>query len=353
MEQKRDSSALISIVAPLSNDADIVAAFTSELHAMLSARYENFEIVLIDDGSRDATARVVDQLLKQFDGVRYLRLSRHFGLEIAIAAGFETAIGDYVVVMLPEVDPVNRVPDLIEHVRISQGGLVLGQIENSRARTPYLQATAYRAFYWFCNSVLDLNLIPNTTYFVALDRALLNSLNQIKDKFRYLKTLTMFVGSQPALFSYESAPRRGKEWKRGFFESMNLGIDLVVSNSVRPLRIVSLLGLTVSGVNLLYFGYIALIALFKKNVAEGWITLSTQMALAFFVLNIVLAVVCEYLGRVLLESKERPSYFVVEEKNSSVLIIDREKRRNVVNSTVHAAADTSAPVGLSAGGHGA
>ncbi len=342
MNSKLDGTALISMVAPICDDADILESFVDELYGCLSTRYENFEIVLIDDGSRDGTSRVIDGLLKRFDGVRYLRLSRKFGLEIAIAAGFETAIGDYVVVMLPAVDPVARVPEMIESVRTSNGGLVVGQLDPARSEVPWLQSIAYRGFYWLCNSVLDLNLIAHTTYFIALDRALLNSLNQIKDKFRYLKTLTTFVGSKPVLFNYELAPRPGKALRRGFFESVNLGIDVVVSNSIRPLRIVSLLGLTVSGVNFLYFGYIALIALFKQDVAAGWVTLSTQIALGFFVLNIVLAVVSEYLGRVLVESKERPAYFVVEEKNSSVLIGNRENRRNVVSSTVETGTESVA-----------
>jgi glycosyltransferase involved in cell wall biosynthesis len=330
----RDPSALISVIAPLQNDSAIIEEFVSDLNRCLGPRFENFEILLVDDGSKDDTLRVVDKVLKNFEGIRYLRLSRRFGLETAIAAGMESAIGDYVVVMLPGCDPVGRLPEMIELVRTSESGLVIGKNDTISKDSSILHRLAYRGFYSLCNSVLDLNLIPNTTYFVALDRGLLNSINQIKDKFRYLKSLTTFVGSKPVLFPYEYAVRHGKEWRRGFIESVNLGIDLVVANSVRPLRLVSLLGVTVSGINFLYFGYIALIALFKRNVAEGWITLSTQMALAFFVLNIVLAVLCEYIGRILLESKERPSYFVAEERNSSVLIVDREKRRNVVGSTV-------------------
>lgn len=85
-----------------------------------------------------------------------------------------------------------------------------------------------------------------------------------------------------------------------------------------------------SGVYFLYFGYIALVALFKNDVAEGWITLSIQNALAFFTLNIVLATVCEYIGRILIESKDRPFYFIVEEKNSSVMIVNQSARINVV-----------------------
>ncbi len=324
---KKDLDYLISVVVPLSNDGYILSDFCSELFDVLSSRYANFEIVLVDYGLLDNAQPGVSQILKNVDCIRYLRLSRPADREVAITAGFETAIGDFIVVMLPEFDPVLLVPEMIERSRLT-GALVLGRVPDGLYHGIYEKL--HTAFIWICDKFFGIHLIPNTTYFMVLTRQTLNSVNQIRDKFRYVKTLSHQLGIQTEIVDYEFVKRQEISWGRSFYESLNLGIDLIVSNSVRPLRYVSLLGLLVSGVYFLYFGYIALVALFKNDVAEGWITLSVQNALAFFTLNIVLATVCEYIGRILIESKDRPFYFIVEEKNSSVMIVNQSSKINVV-----------------------
>jgi hypothetical protein len=107
-----------------------------------------------------------------------------------------------------------------------------------------------------------------------------------------------------------------------------------VSNSITPLRIATFGGLFVSFMNLLYIAYVLIIAMFKQHVAEGWVTLSLQNAGTFFALNLVLVVVGEYMGALLMDSKRRPPYFVLEDKYSAVMIERETQRRNVVNMSV-------------------
>lgn len=326
-----DSDSFVSVIVPLHNDAALVREFVAECYAMLKSSYENFEILLIDDGSTDQTKSIIDAILKEFECLRYQRLSRHFGTEIAIAAGLETAIGDYIVVALPAFDPVDKIPELVRRSQ-ETGAIIVGRTNSIKYSKLY--RLVYKMFYAFCNRFLSLRLVEDTTYFLVLGRPMLNSIIQIKDKFRYIKSFATFVGYKTIYYDYTLAKRGGKDLRRGFFEAINLGIDLMVSNSIRPLRLVSFVGLIASGINFSYFGYIALIAFFKKNVAEGWITLSTQIAFGFFMLSLVLTVICEYIGRILIESRDRPFYFVLEEKNSSVLIANKDNRINVVGSSL-------------------
>jgi hypothetical protein len=124
--------------------------------------------------------------------------------------------------------------------------------------------------------------------------------------------------------------RSGKPRQRGLLESINLAIDIIVANSKHPLRVVTMLGLLASILNLLYIGYIILVNIFKRNVMEGWTTSSLQNAGMFFFILLILTVISEYIGRILEETKDRPLYYVIDEKTSSVMLSSPEIR-NVVS----------------------
>lgn len=333
MIQTQNSDILVSIIIPLHNDAAILESFIREVHTTLVNEYEYFEIILIDDASTDKTQAVAHELLTNTSSLRYIRLTRSQGLDISICAGFETAIGDYAIVLIPEFDNPEHISTMIEMLK-GESSLVLGRSKKPLYDWPY--NSLQRLYCWFCHKLLNIRLEPDTTYFIGLTRHALNAVNQIRDHFRYIKSFTNIVGVTPTFLDYTLLSRTGKRWdyRLSFLRGINKAIDIIVSNSIRPLRAISLLGLLVSGVNFAYFGYIALIAFFKDTVAEGWITLSTQSALSFFVLNIVLAVACEYLARLLVESKDRPSYFIAFEKISSNLLLPQGERVNVLSSSV-------------------
>lgn len=322
----RMSDCFVSAVVPLRDEAAHLEAFLGRLHAILVEHYENYEVVLIDDGSTDGTALLMDDLLRRHEGVRYVRLSRRFGTEIAITAGLEMAIGDYMVVVMPESDPVESIPAMVSLAR-SRTCIVVGRMRNPRHSLA--QRMARRVFHR-----LFPGIPRHTTYFIVASRQVVNSVNQIKDKFRYIKSLAVYTGFPIELFDYDAVDGGQRLTGRSFWKDLNMAIDLIVSSSTRPLRVVSLLGLGVSGINLLYMGYIVAIYFFKKHVAEGWVTLSTQNAVAFFVLNVVLATVCEYLGRVLVETQERPFYFVRDERCSLVAVPNQERRNIATTSSV-------------------
>lgn len=321
----------VSVVAPLHNDADIITAFVDETMRMLAAHYANYELVLVDDGSRDDTVGRAAALLERYPCMRLIRLSRRFGQEIAISAGLDSVIGDFVVVMLPDSDPPDVVPEMVERSR-SGAGIVFG-IRRTRAGEPAWLRSGASLFYSLCNRWLGLHLPRNSTHFRVLSRQALNAVIQTRDRTRYLRTLSAFVGYGNQGFEYEPRQRRTPPRTKSFIESFDLAISIVVANSTRPLRLVTWLALLISGFFLLYMLYIVGVYLFKPGFAEGWVTLSMQSAVAFFFLFLILTVLSEYLGRLLGEVKEGPLYYVLEERNSSILIAD-EARRNVVVHSV-------------------
>lgn len=318
---------LVSVVAPLRNDVDILEPFVVETASVLASHYANYEFLLIEDASVDGTFDAASRLLECFPGLRLIRLSRHFGQEIAISAGLDSVIGDFVVVMLPETDPPQLIPAMVNRCR-EGAGIVFG-IRSQRTHEPRWLRWGAGAFYWACARLLGMTLPSHSTHFRVLSRQALNAIVKIKSPSRYLQTLSAYVGYGSQAFPYDLVQRRARPRRKTLVEAVRLAINIVVSNTTRPLHLASYGGLALSGLYLLYIGYTLLVYAFEPKVAEGWVTLSAQTAVAFFCLFLILAVMSEYLGSLLEQTRERPPYFVVEERNSMVMIAD-EERRNVV-----------------------
>jgi len=326
------SDCFVSVVAPVRHDADILPGFLDELTDVLRRHYENYEVVVVDDGSGDDTARVLDGLISKVEYLRVIRLTRPFGQEIAIAAGLDSVIGDYVVVMLPDNDPPSRIPEMVERARRC-GGTVLGIVDPPEPK-PLLQRLGTRLFYWYANRVLRLGFPENSTQFRVMSREAVNAVTRIKDRLRFLRSFTVYVGYTNEEFPYQPVSRRaGPRRRRGLLESLKLAIDLIVANSTHPLRVVSVLGLGVSALNGLAVIYVLVAYAFRaETLASGWASRSVQSSVMFFFLFLVLAVACEYLGRILEETWNRPLYLVREELSSSDTVLD-SRRRNVVTGS--------------------
>src|SRR5206468_11321636 len=148
------NEALISIVAPLEGDdnAAAVEAFVEETVAVLRELVTHHEIILVDDGAPDETVACVRALLSRYDFLRFLRLSRHFGEESAITAGLDIAIGDYVIVMLPNMDPPALIPEFLERAR-GEADVVYG-VRMHRKSEPFWYRGGARVFYWYINKVV-------------------------------------------------------------------------------------------------------------------------------------------------------------------------------------------------------
>ena len=330
MPSDPDPNTVLSVVVPLRDDADILPAFLRETAAVLAAGFVFHEIILVDDGSGDGTTTLVESLLKEIGRVRYLRLSRPFGRDVAICAGLESAIGDFVVVMDPNTDPPDTVPELVARCR-TEGGLLHGVSERPEHRGPLRESTGA----WFRSYVrkrLGITLHRGSTDFRVLSRQAVNSLLQIRGRERYLRIFASGLGYRQQVFSYTPLNRRGATRHLPVGEELATAIDILTLHTRHPLRVVSLLGLGVAGLNLLYVGYVVAIYLFKDKVAEGWTTTSLQLSGMFFFLFLLLAVLSEYVGSLLGEVRVRPAYFVAEEKNSSVLLEDSVKSSVVKES---------------------
>jgi glycosyltransferase involved in cell wall biosynthesis len=327
----KQTELFVSVVAPLHNDSSTISDFVAEVCSVLKAHYTNYELVLVDDMSSDGTVQEVIELLREFECVRLIQLSKRSGIDLAISAGLESVIGDYVAILIPNTDPPALIPKLIETCREGYGVLA-GVAVNPLPKTAVTTVFS-KLFHLYCRKYLGLDLIPGATHFRVLNRQSLNAILQIKDRYRQMRLITSIVGFNRSTFTYRLLNRQNKPATAipalTLFED---AIGIMVANSKHPLRLISRLGLLASTLNLAYLLYVVAIYLFKQDVAPGWTTLSFQQGFMFFMLFLILTVLCEYTGRILEECRQGPAYFVLGEKSSSVIISDAT-RRNVVHES--------------------
>jgi glycosyltransferase involved in cell wall biosynthesis len=258
-----------------------------------------------------------------------LHLSREFGEEQAIAAGLDSAIGDYVVTMSPGADPPALIPALVQ--RAQEGADVVLGVKRSRAGDPWWLRAGARLFYWYAARVMRLELPANATHFRCLSRQALNALNKLRETGSRLRVFSSYIGYASAAFPYEPVGQTQRSRSRSPGEAVSMALAMVLDNSAHPLRLASSLGVAAALLNLAYAAYVLIVYARRSDVAPGWATMSLTNAAQFFFLSIILAVLCEYVGRLPKRFSSEPGYYVRDEQSSTVLL--RDDRRNVVSES--------------------
>lgn len=305
----------ISVVLPLRNDVDIVRSVISEVSAVMTAHYVHYEIIGVDDGSSDGTLEELGEILRSVVNVRVIPLSRRFGQEIAIAAGLDSAIGDYVVVMLPDDDPPELIPAMVDRARTGVG-MVFG-VREDRDGQPWLRRTGSRLFYAM-SAAQGLPIQRNATHFRVLSREAVNAVTRIRSPKRYLRTLSHTVGFGDQAFLYHPRSIRSRPRRTALPELARLAVDIVVTNTTWPLRAVSTLALASAAGSGCFAIYVVLVFLFKDRVAEGWTTIAGPAAVVSTILLLALGVIGQYLVRALEAQSDGPLYHALGEHNSSL-----------------------------------
>jgi glycosyltransferase involved in cell wall biosynthesis len=324
------SDCFVSVVAPVQDAAAIIEAFVRETVGILGENFKNYELVLVEDGSRDDTVHKIQGMLGAYRGIRLIELSRQFGTDVAISAGLESVIGDYVVVMLPSMDPPTLIPSLVE--RSLSGIDVVFGVRNGPNNNGWLFRTCSRLFHLYCERFLRLKLPRNSTQLRCLSRKALNAITQIKDSNRYLFLYSSYVGYPQQEFLYSPIDRDGRGHQRNFLEAISSGIDLIIENSRHPLRVVTWTGVGAAILNLIYVSVIIIIYFFKRDVTPGWTSLSFQSAIQFLLITLMFTILSEYIGRILERLRNRPFYYVMNEQLSSVFFVEKERYNIVTDS---------------------
>jgi glycosyltransferase involved in cell wall biosynthesis len=318
---------IVSVCTVVENDAECITGFLREASAALSAKYRYFELVIVDNHSTDRSDARVQALTEELPNLRMIRLSRLHSKETAFSAALDHCIGDYVVTLDLRLDPVGMIDKIVESI-FAGADVVAGQYrqENRSWVRRHLSSASRK----FAGTVLRAQLDPNTGYCFGFSRRALNSLTRIRSKSRFILYDSRLVGYQRVLVEYNQQLRPGARFEEEDFLSAVSGrLQMIVSHSLLPLRLATFLGLTACVLNLFYLAYIFAVILIKKKIAEGWLTTSLSHTVMFFFLFLILSVLAEYVGQILQETKDQPSYFVEQETASTVSSYDKS-RLNIV-----------------------
>ncbi|CAN5894564.1 glycosyltransferase family 2 protein [soil metagenome] len=321
-----DSDTLVSVVAPLRDDALILAEFVEEVVEVLRGRYSHYELILVDNDSRDGTSEIARKLLERYACLRLIRLARPYTRDLAVTAGLDAAIGDYVVVMRPRSDPPGEIPAMVRAAGLGDG-IVLGTADRDPRLSP-LSRICRMAFFGLARSVIRNAPPADATGFCALSRSAVNAITRVKLRSRHLNYLSCAVGCEMTRHPYRPIARLSGSDPRPLRESIGEGFSILFAHSAAPLRLVSQIGALAASLNLLYVLYVVGVNLVKREVAEGWTTLSLQIAVMFFFVFLNLTILAEYIAQIARDTQDRPLYHIRDDRSSAVKISDPE-RRNV------------------------
>jgi polyisoprenyl-phosphate glycosyltransferase len=302
---------LLSVVAPIYNEEELVEAFVKRACAAV-ADY-TFELVLVNDGSADSTPALLDRLAAEDPRVRVIHLSRNFGHQAALTAGLEHARGDVVAMIDADLqDPPELIPRMVE--QWEHGSDVVYAVRKQRdGETAFKLATA-SWFYKLFDSLAQVDLEPNSGDFRLLDRRALDALLSMTERSRFLRGMTVWVGFTQTAVPYERDARSAGETKYTLRKMLRFSLDAIASFSHLPLQLATYAGLLSAGIAFVAIPIVLGLRL-TDSYLPGFGTITILILLIGGIQLIALGVIGEYVGRIYDEVKHRPLYIVREERN--------------------------------------
>jgi glycosyltransferase involved in cell wall biosynthesis len=325
------SDLFVSVVAPVRNAENYVEAYVREISGLVSAHFKDFEIVLVDDHSRDGTAERIRRLQAAIPNVQLYRLARHVGQETAYVVGLERAIGDIVVTMDARFDPAGPVMELIaEYYR---GYEIIYGLRQDRAghgaHHPYQLLS--RGFYRLYHAITGEDIPAEISSLRLLSRRVVNTFLENRDRYNLFMVIASFVGIPYATLRYERINRSGEPARSDYVDAVGRAISLLLLSSKRPLRFMTFGSVIGAIVSLIYGAYVLAVHFVIGKNAEGWASLSLQISGLFFLQFLILAIMSEYLIRIFVHSQNRLPYLIMEE--SSSMVLSRKVELNVVQQS--------------------
>jgi dolichol-phosphate mannosyltransferase len=300
-----------SIVLPARNEVANIAPMVAALREVM-APLGRFEIIYVDDGSDDGTLTVLREAAAADASVRYLSLTRNFGHEAALRAGLSHARGRAVIVMDADLEhPPAVIPDLVKEWRRGFK-IVTAQRVGYQTKVPWLKRATSRLYYRVLDTLGDIHIEPGSANFMLLDRVVVDAVNRIEDQDLFLRGVVRWLGYPLISVPFRQSLRQHGDSKYSLRRMIELAVTGIALHSVRPLRFAIWLALGFAALGGLFVVYSIVSFLFVRHTVAGWTSIMAAIAILGAAQLLVLGIVGEYVGRILRETRKRPSYVVAE-----------------------------------------
>ncbi len=301
----------LSVVAPAYNESENVELFFSTMKNVLDDVAEQWEIICVNDGSKDDTLQKLIALNSEDARLKVINLSRNFGKEVALTAGLDYASGDAIIPIDFDLqDPPELIPEMIRLWK--EGNDVVYATRTHREGESFIKKITASAFYRVITKITNIDIPKDTGDFRLMDRRVLDELKKLRETHRFMKGLFSWVGYKQVSLPYERKPRHAGTTSFNYWKLWNFAIEGITSFSIAPLQLATYSGLIVSLFAFLYAIIIIVKTLFFGADVEGYPSMMVTILFLGGVQLITIGIIGEYIGRIYNEVKQRPLYIVSE-----------------------------------------
>lgn len=307
---------MISIIVPCYNEQEALPLFHKEVSRVLQEMGESYELIFVNDGSRDSTLSVMRTLAEEDDHIVYLSFSRNFGKESAMYAGFCNARGDYVAVMDADLqDPPALLPEMFALLQSGEYDSVATRRE-TRAGEPPIRSWFARRFYKLINRISDADIVDGARDFRLMRRSMVDAILSMSEYNRFSKGIFGWVGFRTYWLPYENVERVAGQTKWNFWGLCKYAIDGIIDFSQAPLSMASWFGIGMTACSVFALLFIIIRRLVWGDPVAGWASTICTILLIGGLQLFFLGIIGQYIAKIYLETKHRP-HFIVSESNRS------------------------------------
>ncbi|MBP2650701.1 MAG: glycosyl transferase family 2 [Firmicutes bacterium] len=303
---------LVSIVVPVYNEEENIDVFYQEVVKNMEALPYCFEIVFVDDGSKDATPLILERLAGQDQRVRGLVLARNFGHQVALSCGLDNADGDCVITMDGDMQhPPEMLPKLIE--KWEQGFEVVQTVRLTTEGVSWLKNFTSSLFYRLMNAMSNVQVQEGGSDFRLLDIKVVDSFRRFRERARFIRGMISAIGYRQIKMEFIAPKRFAGSSKFSIKKMLHFALDGITAYSKMPLRISFYIGLAFAIISFILTIHVLYIKMFTNEAVPGWATITASILLLGGLQLLFIGVIGEYVGRIFEEVKQRPLYLVREE----------------------------------------
>ncbi len=301
----------ISIIVPCYNEEETIIIFYEAIIKVLENLKYEFEILFINDGSRDNSLELMKQLNYKDLRIQYLDLARNYGKEIAMAAGIDHITGDAMIIMDVDLqDPPELIPELIKYWEKGFDDIYAQRI--SRAGESFFKKFTSKLYYRVLSKVSKVPIQIDTGDYRLISKKGIDALRELRESQRYTKGLFSIIGLKKKAILYNRNPRIAGKTKWNYLKLFGLAMEGIVSFTVLPLKLATISGIFISTLSFIYMFFIIFITMYYGIRTPGYSSLIVIILFLGGLQLLCLGIMGEYLGRIFYETKKRPLYFINE-----------------------------------------